>query len=201
MSHQGDDVVTVTPCEDGPLLIRGPFELVTQDGVPIPAGRATVALCRCGFSSVKPFCDGSHKVARLPGAQRARGPGLTQPPYGMGRPAEPAPGVRHAAAHGGPDREPGARRPLHDPDRGEQRRRAREDAPPARPAPPRLRHPPTASTAPATGRTYRWRSRQKASPGSTDRNSAMRPGCARSSYACRTRWLQKRAASGGRRRT
>lgn len=57
-----DDVVTVTPCEDGPLLLRGPFRLVTQDGVPIPAGRSTVALCRCGRSAVKPFCDGSHKV-------------------------------------------------------------------------------------------------------------------------------------------
>ncbi|TYB65281.1 CDGSH iron-sulfur domain-containing protein [Nonomuraea sp. PA05] len=58
-----DDRVTVTPCEDGPLLVRGPFELVTQDGVPIPAGRATVALCRCGLSAAKPFCDGSHKAA------------------------------------------------------------------------------------------------------------------------------------------
>jgi CDGSH-type Zn-finger protein len=57
------EVVTVTPCEDGPLLLRGPFELLTQDGEPIDAGRATVALCRCGLSSVKPFCDGSHKDA------------------------------------------------------------------------------------------------------------------------------------------
>ncbi|WP_103961192.1 CDGSH iron-sulfur domain-containing protein [Nonomuraea solani] len=57
------DVVTVTPCEDGPLLLRGPFELVTQDGERIDAGRATVALCRCGRSAAKPFCDGSHKAA------------------------------------------------------------------------------------------------------------------------------------------
>ncbi len=59
----GVGVVTVTTCEDGPLLVRGAFELVTQDGESIPAGRATVALCRCGLSSVKPFCDGSHKAA------------------------------------------------------------------------------------------------------------------------------------------
>ncbi|MGW4959938.1 hypothetical protein ACWEPL_22200 [Nonomuraea sp. NPDC004186] len=39
------EVVTVTPCADGPLLLRGPFELVTQDGEHIDAGRATVALC------------------------------------------------------------------------------------------------------------------------------------------------------------
>ncbi|SDJ25578.1 CDGSH iron-sulfur domain-containing protein [Nonomuraea jiangxiensis] len=57
------EVVTVTPCEDGPLLLRGPFELLTQSGERIDAGRATVALCRCGLSSVKPYCDGSHKTA------------------------------------------------------------------------------------------------------------------------------------------
>ncbi|GGO15896.1 hypothetical protein GCM10010116_31970 [Microbispora rosea subsp. aerata] len=53
--------VTVTPCEDGPLLVRGPFTLMTQDGRCIDPGRDTVALCRCGRSSTKPFCDGSHK--------------------------------------------------------------------------------------------------------------------------------------------
>ncbi|GAA3815723.1 hypothetical protein GCM10022226_40610 [Sphaerisporangium flaviroseum] len=57
-----EDLVTVTPCEDGPLLVRGPFALTTQDGRAIDPGRATVALCRCGRSSVKPFCDGSHKA-------------------------------------------------------------------------------------------------------------------------------------------
>ncbi|RCG28951.1 CDGSH iron-sulfur domain-containing protein [Sphaerisporangium album] len=54
--------VTVTPCRDGPLLVRGPFTIVTQDGRTIDPGRSTVALCRCGRSAVKPFCDGSHKV-------------------------------------------------------------------------------------------------------------------------------------------
>ncbi len=68
-----DEPVTVTPCEDGPLLIRGEFALVTQDGERIPPGRATVALCRCGRSAAKPFCDGSHKTAgfRAPSGQEA----------------------------------------------------------------------------------------------------------------------------------
>ncbi|MEE6257439.1 CDGSH iron-sulfur domain-containing protein [Plantactinospora sonchi] len=54
--------MTVTPYEDGPLLIRGDFLLRTPDGEIIEAGRDTVALCRCGRSGIKPFCDGSHRV-------------------------------------------------------------------------------------------------------------------------------------------
>ncbi|GAA3454609.1 CDGSH iron-sulfur domain-containing protein [Dactylosporangium matsuzakiense] len=57
-----DNVASITPCEDGPLLLRGDFTLVTQDGEVIDPGRRTVALCRCGRSAVKPFCDGTHKV-------------------------------------------------------------------------------------------------------------------------------------------
>ncbi|MCG5469442.1 CDGSH iron-sulfur domain-containing protein [Micromonospora sp. LAH09] len=53
---------TITPYEDGPLLVRGDFELVTPDGERIDARRATVALCRCGKSALKPFCDGTHKA-------------------------------------------------------------------------------------------------------------------------------------------
>jgi CDGSH-type Zn-finger protein len=64
MSAQvGDEPGTVVvPYEDGPLLIRGDFELRTPDGTVIEPGRATVALCRCGKSAVKPFCDGTHKA-------------------------------------------------------------------------------------------------------------------------------------------
>lgn len=53
---------TVVPYENGPLLIRGDFTLMTPDGQVIDAGRSTVALCRCGKSAVKPFCDGTHKA-------------------------------------------------------------------------------------------------------------------------------------------
>lgn len=53
---------TVTLYEDGPLLLRGDVEIRSQDGVVIDPGRSTVALCRCGLSAVKPFCDGTHKV-------------------------------------------------------------------------------------------------------------------------------------------
>jgi CDGSH-type Zn-finger protein len=52
---------TITPYRDGPLIVRGDFRLVDQDGVAIDPGRRTIALCRCGKSGIKPFCDGAHK--------------------------------------------------------------------------------------------------------------------------------------------
>lgn len=60
----GADVV-ITPYPDGPLVVRGPARFVDPDGVALDPGRATVALCRCGRSAVKPFCDGTHKTARF----------------------------------------------------------------------------------------------------------------------------------------
>ena len=55
------DGATITPYRDGPLIVRGSFRLVDQDGNEIDPGRQTIALCRCGRSGLKPFCDGSHK--------------------------------------------------------------------------------------------------------------------------------------------
>ncbi|WP_416905091.1 CDGSH iron-sulfur domain-containing protein [Micromonospora echinospora] len=53
---------TITAYPDGPLLVRGDFVLVTPEGRTIETRRGTVALCRCGQSALKPFCDGTHKV-------------------------------------------------------------------------------------------------------------------------------------------
>ena len=52
----------VTPYRNGPYLIRGEFELTDQEGQPIETLRGTIALCRCGASRTKPFCDGTHKA-------------------------------------------------------------------------------------------------------------------------------------------
>jgi CDGSH-type Zn-finger protein len=52
---------TITAYEDGPLLVRGPFDLLDQSGTSIEKYRNTIALCRCGRSRLKPFCDGTHK--------------------------------------------------------------------------------------------------------------------------------------------
>ena len=52
----------ITPYRDGPYLVRGPFTLVDQDGNEIEVRRRVVALCRCGRSQMRPFCDGTHKA-------------------------------------------------------------------------------------------------------------------------------------------
>jgi CDGSH-type Zn-finger protein len=64
------DAVIITPYRDGPLLVRGPIQLTWSDGTPIPTQRDPVALCGCGKSSLRPFCDGTHKLIgfRAPGA-------------------------------------------------------------------------------------------------------------------------------------
>jgi CDGSH-type Zn-finger protein len=68
------DEVVITPYRDGPLLVRGPIRLVDQDGGEIVVDRETVALCRCGRSQLRPFCDGTHKVTgfRAPSAAERR---------------------------------------------------------------------------------------------------------------------------------
>ena len=46
---------------DGPLRIEGECELVDMEGRAYGlAGRTAFALCRCGHSANKPFCDGTH---------------------------------------------------------------------------------------------------------------------------------------------
>ena len=54
---------TITPYPDGPLIVRGEVALRTVDGEPIPQQRRTIALCRCGLSTIKPFCDGTHRLS------------------------------------------------------------------------------------------------------------------------------------------
>lgn len=53
---------SIVACPDGPILVRGDVAIVDGSGAPVPRRRATVALCRCGSSAIKPFCDGSHKA-------------------------------------------------------------------------------------------------------------------------------------------
>jgi CDGSH-type Zn-finger protein len=54
--------VVIVPYRDGPYLVRGTFELRDQSGASIHVRRKTIALCRCGKSRTRPFCDGTHRV-------------------------------------------------------------------------------------------------------------------------------------------
>ncbi|MGP5524010.1 CDGSH iron-sulfur domain-containing protein [Glutamicibacter arilaitensis] len=49
----------------GPLLVRGDFEILDEDNQQLDSRRGTVALCRCGASAIKPFCDGTHKLNKF----------------------------------------------------------------------------------------------------------------------------------------
>ena len=49
----------IVPAVDGPLLLNGEVEIQSADGETAYRGTKT-ALCRCGRSANKPFCDGSH---------------------------------------------------------------------------------------------------------------------------------------------
>jgi uncharacterized Fe-S cluster protein YjdI len=53
-----ENTITLEP--NGPLYIRGNIELTDAQGT-IVLHDTRVALCRCGASEIKPFCDGSHE--------------------------------------------------------------------------------------------------------------------------------------------
>jgi len=57
-----DGPVEITQAKNGPLLVKGSLEVVTGTGTTIAKLSAT-ALCRCGHSAHKPYCDGSHAQA------------------------------------------------------------------------------------------------------------------------------------------
>ncbi len=59
--------------ENGPLVIQGAVKVVDHQGneFVIPPGKDTIALCRCGQSKNKPFCDGSHKSCAFVAAELA----------------------------------------------------------------------------------------------------------------------------------
>jgi len=64
--------VSITATENGPLSVKGPFRLIDADGNEYDIGeRKRVALCRCGGSTTKPFCDGTHSRIGFEAAERA----------------------------------------------------------------------------------------------------------------------------------
>ncbi len=64
-----EDVV-IKVRENGPYLVTGTVRLIDADGNPYTVTENFV-LCRCGESTTKPFCDGSHRTNGFCATQRA----------------------------------------------------------------------------------------------------------------------------------
>ncbi len=65
--------VEIKARENGPYRVTGPISLIDADGNEFNLGERgeVIALCRCGGSTTKPFCDGSHSKIGFQAAERA----------------------------------------------------------------------------------------------------------------------------------
>ncbi|MCA9185778.1 MAG: CDGSH iron-sulfur domain-containing protein [Pirellulaceae bacterium] len=72
MSEQ-NEAVRIRCRDHGPLVVEGPFSIVDADGnaFPVNAEKPAIALCRCGHSKNRPFCDGTHRDFNFEAAERA----------------------------------------------------------------------------------------------------------------------------------
>ena len=61
----------ITALDNGPYLVKDPLVVVDAEGNEFPSERETIALCRCGASTNKPFCDGTHSKIGFLAAERA----------------------------------------------------------------------------------------------------------------------------------
>jgi CDGSH-type Zn-finger protein len=66
------DKPTITTRLNGPYLVKGPIRLLDAEGQEFTLTSDTIALCRCGQSANKPFCDGTHGRVGFQAAQKAR---------------------------------------------------------------------------------------------------------------------------------
>ncbi len=64
--------ISITVRDNGPYLIRGGAVVTDAEGKAYEV-QDVVALCRCGLSNKKPFCDATHKVQGFESAPRAEG--------------------------------------------------------------------------------------------------------------------------------
>ena len=67
---------TIRPMDSGPYIVQGPVRIVDADGNEYDVSdRKSIALCRCGGSATKPFCDGTHKKNGFTATERAAAAG------------------------------------------------------------------------------------------------------------------------------
>jgi CDGSH-type Zn-finger protein len=62
-----DNKTKITLMPNGPAIVEGNFEVFSPGGQEMAEGKGRVALCRCGASSSKPFCDGAHSRSGFQG--------------------------------------------------------------------------------------------------------------------------------------
>ncbi len=67
------DPTTIRLRENGPLVVPMPMKITDHLGneFQLPVGKDVIALCRCGHSNNKPFCDGSHRTCGFLAAEVA----------------------------------------------------------------------------------------------------------------------------------
>jgi CDGSH-type Zn-finger protein len=65
--------VTIRMRPNGPFLVEGPVTVIDSNGnaFPLNPDKPAVALCRCGQSSKRPFCDGTHNRCGFQSAELA----------------------------------------------------------------------------------------------------------------------------------
>ena len=64
---------TITIRNNASIRVEGDFVIVDEQGRAFDlAGRTQISLCRCGQSSNKPFCDGSHRGCSFASTSEAR---------------------------------------------------------------------------------------------------------------------------------
>ena len=70
-------MVTIRLRKNGPYVVENDdVQIVDWNGAPCAVERRPVALCRCGLSASKPFCDGTHRIRGFQAAEAASpGPG------------------------------------------------------------------------------------------------------------------------------
>jgi CDGSH-type Zn-finger protein len=68
----GEAQVEIKVRDNGPYKVSGPVTIVDAEGNRFAVPEGPVALCRCGRSQTKPFCDASHK-AGFDACERAGG--------------------------------------------------------------------------------------------------------------------------------
>ena len=69
----GMEQVEITARHNGPYKITGPVRIIDAEGNEYDLSElgSKIALCRCGGSTTKPFCDGTHAQIGFEAAERA----------------------------------------------------------------------------------------------------------------------------------